>query len=592
MTVKGKIVWISGPVVKAKGMARSQMYEMVEVGSEGLIGEIIRIEGDTAYIQVYEDTTGLRPGEEVVGTGKPLSVALGPGLLGSIYDGIQRPLSVIASKIGPFIRRGVKIDALPRNKKWHFKPLIRKGDKVGPGDILGVVPETELIEHKIMVPPNTPPGRLKEVAPEGDYTITDPIAILEHDGVETPLTMVHYWPVRTPRPSRRRLHSKVPLITGTRIIDVLFPVVKGGTACIPGGFGTGKTVLLHQIASWSDANVVLYVGCGERGNEMTEILIKFPKLKDPYSGKPLLYRTIMIANTSNMPVAAREASIYTGVTMAEYYRDMGYDVLLVADSTSRWAEALREVSGRLEEMPAEEGYPSYLASKIAEFYERAGRVECLGKPERIGSVTVIGAVSPPGGDFTEPVTTHTLRFTKVFWGLDTALAYSRHYPAINWIISYSAYIDDVAEWWSKIDPDWREYRERALAILQKEDELKEIVRLLGPEALPPHEKLVMLTARMLREGYLQQDAFNPVDTYSTSQKQIKLLKLIMTFHEVAQRLLYEGVPFENISSLRLIFDIMRLKEQVTNEEVHVIDEWIERVKRLYRELKVKAMGVS
>ncbi len=592
MTVKGRIVWISGPVVKAKGMARSQMYEMVEVGSEGLIGEIIRIEGDTAYIQVYEDTTGLRPGEEVVGTGKPLSVALGPGLLGSIYDGIQRPLSVIASKIGPFIRRGVKIDALPRNKKWHFKPLVRKGDKVGPGDILGVVPETELIEHKIMVPPNTPPGRLKEVASEGDYTITDPIAILEHDGVETPLTMVHYWPVRTPRPSRHRLHSKVPLITGTRIIDVLFPVVKGGTACIPGGFGTGKTVLLHQIASWSDANVVLYVGCGERGNEMTEILIKFPKLKDPYSGKPLLYRTIMIANTSNMPVAAREASIYTGVTMAEYYRDMGYDVLLVADSTSRWAEALREVSGRLEEMPAEEGYPSYLASKIAEFYERAGRVECLGRPERIGSVTVIGAVSPPGGDFTEPVTTHTLRFTKVFWGLDTALAYSRHYPAINWIISYSAYIDDVAEWWSKIDPDWREYREKALAILQKEDELKEIVRLLGPEALPPHEKLVMLTARMLREGYLQQDAFNPVDTYSTSQKQIKLLKLIMTFHEVAQRLLYEGVPFENISSLRLIFDIMRLKEQVTNEEVHVIDEWIERVKRLYRELKVKAVGVS
>ena len=347
--------------------------------------------------------------------------------------------------------------------------------------------------------------------------------------------------------------------------------------------------MLHQIASWSDANVVIYVGCGERGNEMTEILIKFPKLKDPYSGKPLLYRTIMIANTSNMPVAAREASIYTGITMAEYYRDMGYDVLLVADSTSRWAEALREVSGRLEEMPAEEGYPSYLASKIAEFYERAGRVECLGRPNRYGSVTVIGAVSPPGGDFTEPVTTHTLRFTKVFWGLDTALAYSRHYPAINWIISYSAYIDDVEDWWKKTDPDWREYREKALSILHKEDELKEIVRLLGPEALPPHEKLILLIARMLREGYLQQDAFNPVDSYSISLKQIKLLKLIMTFHEVAEKLLEEGIPFENIGSLRLVFDIIRLKERVTNEEIHIIDEWIKRVENLPLELKAKAM---
>ena len=400
---------------------------------------------------------------------------------------------------------------------------------------------------------------------------------------------MQYWPVRFPRPSCRRVHSKIPLITGTRIIDVLFPIVKGGTACIPGGFGTGKTVMLHQIASWSDANVVIYVGCGERGNEMTEILIKFPKLKDPYSGKPLLYRTIMIANTSNMPVAAREASIYTGITMAEYYRDMGYDVLLVADSTSRWAEALREVSGRLEEMPAEEGYPSYLASKIAEFYERAGRVECLGRPNRYGSVTVIGAVSPPGGDFTEPVTTHTLRFTKVFWGLDTALAYSRHYPAINWIISYSAYIDDVEDWWKKTDPDWREYREKALSILHKEDELKEIVRLLGPEALPPHEKLILLIARMLREGYLQQDAFNPVDSYSISLKQIKLLKLIMTFHEVAEKLLEEGIPFENIGSLRLVFDIIRLKERVTNEEIHIIDEWIKRVENLPLELKAKAM---
>ncbi len=590
MSVKGKIIWISGPVVKASGMARSKMYELVMVGEEGLIGEVIRIEGDNAYIQVYEDTTGIKPGEPVVGTGKPLSVKLGPGLIGSIFDGIQRPLNLIALKTGAFISRGVKVDPLPKDKKWHFKPRLKRDDRVSPGDVIGTVKETELVLHKIMVPPGVH-GRIVEIVDEGEYTIDEPIAVVEAEGVKYPLTMVQSWPVRIPRPFTYKVPPEVPLITGTRVIDTFFPVAKGGSACIPGGFGTGKTVLLHQIAAWSDANIVIYVGCGERGNEMTEILIKFPKLKDPYSGKPLMDRTVLIANTSNMPVAAREASIYTGVTIAEYFMDMGYDVVLVADSTSRWAEALREVSGRLEEMPAEEGYPSYLASRIAEFYERAGRVKCLGNPGRIGSVTVIGAVSPPGGDFTEPVTTHTLRFTKVFWGLDTALAYARHYPAINWMISYSAYVDSVEKWWSKIDPEWRRNRDTALKLLQKEDELKEIVKLLGPEVLPPEERLVLLVARILREGFLQQDAFSKVDSYCVDWRQVKLLKLCLMFYENSVKALKVGVPFEKISSLKMISELIRLKENIGNEEADKMDEWArkleEQFKVLIRENRVK-----
>ncbi|MEM1758828.1 MAG: V-type ATP synthase subunit A, partial [Acidilobaceae archaeon] len=471
MGAKGRIVRVTGPLVVAEGMTGSQMYEMVRVGKEGLIGEITRIRGDKVYIQVYESTSGLMPGEPVEGTGGPLSVELGPGLLGNIFDGVQRPLPLISKIIGEkaphrsiFVERGVKVEPLDKRRKYYFKPRDKLGfreldSKVRGGDILGVVQETSIIVHKIMVPPMVE-GRLKWVAPEGDYTIDDVIAEVEREGRVFEVRMSHRWPVRIPRPYKAKLEPTEPLITGMRILDTLFPMVKGGTGAIPGGFGTGKTVTLHALAQWSQANVVIYIGCGERGNEMTEVLERFPKYIDPWSGKPLMDRTILIANTSNMPVSAREASIYVGVTLAEYYRDMGYDVLLVADSTSRWAEALREIGGRLEEMPAEEGYPSYLASRLAEFYERAGRVVSLGSPERLGSVTLIGAVSPPGGDFSEPVTSHTMRFIRVFWALDTRLAYSRHYPAINWLLSYSAYVDLVSEWWLKnIDSNWREYRD-------------------------------------------------------------------------------------------------------------------------------------
>ncbi|RLE79416.1 MAG: V-type ATP synthase subunit A [Thermoprotei archaeon] len=575
--IKGVITWASGPVVKAKGMLGVKMHELVEVGDERLIGEVIRIEGDMAIIQVYEYTTGIRPGERVYATGRPLSVMLGPGLIGNIYDGIQRPLEVIARKVGPFFRRGVRADPLPFHKKWHFKPLVKAGVKVEAGDIIGEVQETGLITHRIMIPPNVR-GTLKEMVPEGEYTVLDTIAVVEHEGTEIEVKMYQEWPVRIPRPFIKRLEPTEPLITGTRVIDTFFPMAKGGTAAVPGGFGTGKTVLLHQIASWSDARVVIYIGCGERGNEMTEVLIKFPELKDPYSGRPLMERTILIANTSNMPVIAREASIYTGVTLAEYYRDMGYDVLVVADSTSRWAEAIREIAGRLEEMPAEEGYPSYLPSRLAEFYERAGRVLALGNPERTGSLTIIGAVSPPGGDFTEPVTTHTLRFVRVFWGLDTELAYSRHYPAINWITSYSAYVDTIEEWWDRnVNRAWRAYRDEAMRILARENELKEHVRLLGPEALPEKEKLVMLTARILREGFLQQDAFDEIDTYCSVEKQFKLLKTIIDFHREAERLIERGVPFHRIRELKIIERLMRIKEEIPNDQTYKIEGFREEV---------------
>ncbi|MCD6368919.1 MAG: V-type ATP synthase subunit A [Thermoproteales archaeon] len=569
---KGVIYWISGPVVKAKGLVGVRMHELVEVGEERLVGEVIRVEGNNAIIQVYEYTSGLKPGEPVYPTGKPLSVVLGPGLIGTIYDGIQRPLEKIAKTTGAFFKRGVKVTPLPLDKKWFFTPLKEMGEKVKPGDIIGEVQETPLIKHKIMIPPGVK-GKLKEVVPEGDYTLNDYVAIVEHEGETVEVKMYHEWPVREARPFTQRLEPTEPLITGTRVIDTFFPMAKGGTAAVPGGFGTGKTVLLHQIAAWSDAHVVIYIGCGERGNEMTEVLIKFPKLKDPYSGRPLMERTILIANTSNMPVIAREASIYTGVALGEYYRDMGYDVLIVADSTSRWAEAIREISGRLEEMPAEEGYPSYLPSRLAELYERAGRVIALGDPRRTGSLTIIGAVSPPGGDFTEPVTTHTLRFVRVFWGLDTDLAYSRHYPAINWITSYSAYVDTVEEWWRKrVGPEWRRYRNEAMKILAREEELKEHVRLLGPEALPEREKLVLLTARMLREGFLQQNAFDPIDSYCNAEKQFKLLRAIIDFHREAERMLERRVSFHHIRGLGVIGELMRAKEKISNDDVEKLDE--------------------
>jgi V/A-type H+-transporting ATPase subunit A len=545
------------------------MYETVEVGESKLIGEVIRLTGDVAFIQVYESTSGLKPGEPVVGTGQPLSVLLGPGVIGRIYDGIQRPLDEIAAKSGAFIGRGIQTTPVDMKKKYHFKPTMKKGDEVGPGSILGTVEETPILVNKILVPPNHPTGaKLTDIAPEGDYDIEHVIATTDKGGNKEQLKMYHKWPVRKPRPYAERYDPTVPLVTGQRVIDTYFPIAKGGTGAIPGGFGTGKTVTMHQIAKWADSKVVVYIGCGERGNEMTEVLVEFPHLIDPRSGRPLMERTVLVANTSNMPVAAREASIYTGVTMAEYYRDMGYDVVLVADSTSRWAEALREMSGRLEEMPAEEGYPSYLASRLAEFYERAGRVRALGSPERAGSVTLVGAVSPSGADFTEPVTTHTIRFIKTFWALDTRLAYSRHYPSINWMQSYSGYLEDVAKWWKEnVSGDWYELRGESYHILQREDTLKEIVRLLGPEALPDEEKLVLEVARMIKIGILQQNSFDKIDTYCSPEKQVKLVKLMVKFFKEAQKALKAEVSLADIRAMPIIPQLLKAKFDIPEDQL-------------------------
>ena len=587
MQAKGKIIWISGPAVKADGMSTAQMYETVEVGKDKIVGEIIRLTGDTAFIQVYESTSGLTPGEPVVSTGSPLSVTLGPGMMGTIYDGLQRPLDKIAAKAGAFITRGIHVAPIPK-KKWTYTPEVKVGDTVHAGSILGTVKETNLIDHKILVPPTHFSGKITEVVKEGNYDKDQIVAIVESKGKKSELNMYHQWPVRKPRPYTQRYDPELPLVTGQRVLDTFFPIVKGGTGAIPGGFGTGKTVTLHQVASWSDASVVFHVGCGERGNEMTEVLIKFPELKDPKTGKSLMERTVLVANTSNMPVAAREASIYTGITMAEYYRDMGYDTVLVADSTSRWAEALRELSGRLEEMPAEEGYPSYLASRLAEFYERAGRVKCLGSPDRDGSVTVIGAVSPPGGDFTEPVSTHTMRCIKTFWALDTKLAYSRHYPSINWMTSYSGYSESVDNWWvENIDKDRPKLRLDTYTILQREDVLKEIVRLLGPEALPDEEKLILDVARMIKEGFLQQMAFDKVDRYCSPVKQVKMMRLYNEFYAESQKALKNGIKLESIRSLPIVSTIIRSKYEISDNEMDKMDELISNVKTTFNELSNK-----
>jgi V/A-type H+/Na+-transporting ATPase subunit A len=574
MVAKGKIVWVSGPAVRADGMSSVKMYETVEVGESKLIGEVIRLTGDVAFIQVYESTSGLKPGEEVVGTGQPLSVLLGPGIIGRIYDGIQRPLDDIAEKSGAFIGRGITTSPVDMKKKFKFNPTVKKDDTIFGGSILGTVEETPLLTHKILVPPNYAEATITEIVKEGDYDLEDVIAQAKSKSADKiELKMYHKWPVRKPRPYAERYDPTVPLVTGQRIIDTYFPIAKGGTGGIPGGFGTGKTVTLHQIAKWADSQVVVYIGCGERGNEMTEVLVEFPHLIDPRSQRPLMERTVLVANTSNMPVAAREASIYTGVTIAEYYRDMGYDVVLVADSTSRWAEALREMSGRLEEMPAEEGYPSYLASRLAEFYERAGRIRALGSPDRSGSVTIVGAVSPSGADFTEPVTTHTIRFIKTFWALDTRLAYSRHYPSINWMQSYSGYLEDISKWWKEnVSPDWYDLRAESYHILQREDTLKEIVRLLGPEALPDEEKLVMEVARMLKIGILQQNSFDKVDTYCSPVKQLKLVRLMVKFYKEAQKALKEGMSLADIRALPIITTLLKAKFEVTDEQISKLEE--------------------
>ena len=549
---QGVLKRIAGPVVTAVNLD-AHMYDVVKVGKEALMGEVIKIQGDNVIIQVYEDTAGIRPGEPVTNTGLSLAVELGPGLLTSIYDGIQRPLEVLVDKMGNFIQRGVTAPGLSHEKKWAFKPVVKAGDKVEPGAILGEVQETNIVQ-KIMLPPNVKAGIVKTIK-SGDFTVDETICILE-DGREYP--MIQRWPVRVPRPVREKKNPTIPLITGQRILDGLFPIAKGGTAAIPGPFGSGKTVTQQQLAKWSDAEIVVYIGCGERGNEMTEVLTEFPHLEDPKSGKPLMERTVLIANTSNMPVAAREASVYTGITIAEYFRDMGYDVSLMADSTSRWAEAMREISSRLEEMPGEEGYPAYLAARLSEFYERAGRVKTLNND--LGSVTVIGAVSPPGGDFSEPVTQNTLRIVKCFWALDAKLSQRRHFPAINWLNSYSLYLDTLASYYDeKVSPEWNPLRTWAMEVLQKEAELQEIVQLVGSDALPDEEQVTIEVARMLREIFLQQNAFDPVDTYCDMGKQFDMLKSIKFYSDQSYAALRAGVMTAQITGLKAKADLPQIK---------------------------------
>lgn len=558
MLSSGEIVKVSGPLVVAKGIENAKMFDVVRVSDKKLIGEILEIKGDYASIQVYEETSGLGPGEPVYSTDEPLSVALAPGLIGSIFDGIQRPLEIIRTKVGNHITRGIEVDKLDQSKKWHFTASLRAGDKVEPGDVLGTVQESTIILHKVLVPKGVE-GTVTKIA-DGDFTITDTIAVVSNEGADVHLQMLQHWPVRRGRSYKTKLAPDCPMTTGQRIIDTFFPVAKGGTACIPGPFGSGKTVVQHQLAKWADAEVVVYIGCGERGNEMTDVLMEFPELKDPKTGEPLMKRTVLIANTSDMPVAAREASIYTGITIAEYYRDMGYSVALMADSTSRWAEALREMSGRLEEMPGEEGYPAYLGSKVADFYERSGRVKCLGSDDREGSITTIGAVSPPGGDLSEPVTQSTLRIVKVYWGLDSALAYRRHFPAINWLISYSLYQDKMSEWFgANIAKDWDELRLQAMRILQEESELQEIVRLVGIESLSIKDRFTMEIARSLREDYLHQNAFHEVDTYTSARKMYRMLKCILLFNKHGQNALSEGVLFSELAALSVRDLIARAK---------------------------------
>ncbi|MDI3280169.1 MAG: V-type ATP synthase subunit A [Bacillota bacterium] len=578
----GTIAKISGPVVEAKAMRGARMYDVVQVGEERLIGEIIRLEEDRAVIQVYEDTSGVRVGEPVTSLAAPLMVELGPGLLSSIYDGTQRPLPAIAAVHGSFIERGVSAHALDRSKKWEFKPTKKKGDAVEGGDIIGTVQETLSIEHRIMVPPGVR-GVIEWIG-SGEYTVEDVVARLT-DGTE--IRMLQRWPVRVGRPYRRKLDPTFPLLTGQRVFDTFFPIPKGGTAIIPGGFGTGKTVTEQTLAKWAQADIIIYVGCGERGNEMTEVLDEFPRLEDPKTGAPLMARTILVANTSNMPVAAREASIYTGITMAEYYRDMGYDVAMMADSTSRWGEALREVSGRMEEMPGEEGYPAYLATRLAAFYERAGRVVCQASEERVGSVTVVGAVSPPGGDFSEPMTQNSLRIAGAFWALDTNLAHRRHFPAINWIQSYSLYLGQVQDWYRQnVSEDFFDLRKKAMYLLQKEAELQEIVQLVGPDALPESEKAILEVTRMLREDFLQQFAFHEVDCYCSIEKQYWMLKVILSFYDATVEALRRGATLTQVLQLPFKEEIARMKEIPNAEAPARLKNLVEEVRQGILSLEV------
>ncbi len=567
--IKGKITRISGPIVYAQGLEGCGLYDVVDVGEKKIIGEIIRQNKDVATIQVYEDDTGMKIGEDVVSNERPLSLRLGPGLVGTIYDGIQRPLEAMYKENGAFLAPGHRSEPIDTAKMWHFTAGedVKEGTAIKPGFVLGTVQETQSVLHKIMVPPTVRGRVLVSFKGSGDYTVDDVIAKTELD---EEIKMSHYWPLRNPRPFTQKLTVSQPLVTGQRVIDVFFPLSKGGTAAIPGGFGTGKTMTQHAIAKWCDADLIVYIGCGERGNEMTDVLTEFPSLIDPRTGRSLMERTILIANTSNMPVAAREVSLYAGITLAEYYRDMGMHVAIMADSTSRWAEALRELSGRMEEMPAEEGFPAYLPSRLASFYERAGRVTALCGQE--GSVSVIGAVSPPGGDFSEPVTQHTKRFIRCFWALDRELANSRHYPAIGWIDSYSEYADEVKGWWDKLDPRWAKVRLEALELLKKEQKLQSIVRLIGPDALPDYERIILIVADMIKNGFLQQSAFDAIDVYSVPEKQIQILLLMMEFYKRGAAVIKAGAPLAKVNALPIKEEIVRLKTTVPNDKLEMIKD--------------------
>ena len=586
--IVGQVKRVNGPVITVKGITDAMMMELVNVGEQRLVGELVKLSGDEAIVQVYEDTTGIAPGENVYGTGMSLSVELGPGLIGTIYDGIQRPLEELRAGSGDYIRRGIYRPSVNRSKKWAFEPLVAPGDSVELGSVIGTVQETERVLHKILIPPRIAgfegKATVVSIAPAGQYTVEEAVCTLDlGDGKTQEVTMMHHWPLRIPRPVKNRKRLTIPLITGQRVIDILFPLAKGGTVAIPGGFGTGKTMTQHSIARWCDADIIVYIGCGERGNEMTDVLREFPKIIDPRTGRSLMERTILIANTSNMPVSAREASIYTGITMAEYYRDQGYHVAVMADSTSRWAEALRELSGRMEEMPAEEGFPAYLPTRIAEFYERAGYMTSLNGEE--GSVTVIGAVSPPGGDFSEPVTQHTKRFVRCFWGLDRALASARHYPAISWLDSYSEYIDEVSPWWDEHSGGtWRASRAEIMELLQREVRLQQIVKLVGPDALPDSQNFILEVCSVFKTAFLQQNAFDDVDRYSVVEKQIRMLQIILSYWHLGSDAIAKGVTMVKIRRMKAVQEITRMRLSVSNENLKEFDKISLRLERSFSQL--------
>ena len=586
-TVSGKVIAVNGPVVKATGLRGIRMFDVAEVGPDRLIGEVIRLSGDTTIIQVYEDNTGMRPGCEVISHCRPLSVLLGPGLIANIYDGIQRPLVGISEMCGSYIRQGLKLSPLDAEKKWEFQPLVDAGAEVTEGSILGEIRESPLVMHRVLLPPGIS-GRLISIAEAGQYTIEDEIfTVATVEGLQRG-KLAAYWPVRRPRPGRARKKPHVPLITGQRIIDTFFPIARGGAAAIPGGFGTGKTMTQHALAKWCNADIIVYIGCGERGNEMTDVLTEFPRLIDERHSRPLIERTVMIANTSNMPVPAREVSIYTGVTIAEYYRDMGYSVAVLADSTSRWAEALRELSSRLGDMPAEEGFPPYLGTRLAEFYERAGLVETLSG--RDGDITIIGAVSPPGGDFSEPVTQHTSRFVRCFWALDKILSDARHYPSISWIDSYTEYLSDIEGWWKNLDDNWLKTRNEVMNILLEDHRLEQLVKLVGSDALPPSEQYTLFCAEMIKNGFLQQNSFDPEDKFCSPEKQLKLLHCLVHLYKKGMELVHAGLSVKEIASLNVVSEIVRLKSEIANREVEKIDAYIDRLEQRLAALKTPAKG--